>query len=599
MMEVTGAKSGPFIAPIVMKDSNGNERKVIDTNGNFFYGFQAGNQYFVDSGATGASDNNDGLSWGSALATLDAAIAKCTANNGDIIWVAPGHSESYTTTGTKLTVDVAGVTIIGLGTGASRPTFTFGHTGATFAISAASAYLQNLLLVTNVDLVTTFCTISAADCTLVDIETRDTTDKEVVDAFITTAAADRLKVYRHIHNGYVDGNANARVWKLVGVDNALFERCIFNTKVTTAVINFAGTACTNVIVRDSSFLVTSTTNYSKTVVDTITGSTWEVTNCFDIGAGKLFGGGSGAALAGVDVTAVAADVTTLKNVLYDTTGIASWAAGAAPANGVSLAEAVRYIADALCGTVGLATFPAAAVAANDVSMAEVLRATQEAVTNGSGAAMPVNQSLYDLLAGSGGIATFPAAAVPGNNVSMAEVLRDIWDVLRNGTGGAEPGTNRSIIDCIRGGAINYNNTSYLPITVDMSSATWNTVATHEVFTVTGAVRMRMLIECTGTLTDAANAAAIQMGVEGVTNAWIASSDTDNIVAGSIWADASPGDTNGSFSSMVLDKVIVGGLDVGYEITAEAVTGGTLIFHCWWEPLNATGAVVAGAGGVLT
>ena len=143
-MEVTGPKSGPFIAPIVMKDKNGNERKVIDTSGNFFYGFQAGSQFFVDSGATGASDSNDGLSWESALATLDAAIAKCTANSGDVIWVAPGHAESYTTTGTKLTVDVAGVTIIGLGTGASRPTFTFGHTGATWAISAASAYVSNL-----------------------------------------------------------------------------------------------------------------------------------------------------------------------------------------------------------------------------------------------------------------------------------------------------------------------------------------------------------------------------------------------------------------------------------------------------------------------
>lgn len=596
-MEVTGPKSGPFIAPIVMKDANGNERKVIDTSGNFFYGFQAGSQFFVDSGGTGASNSNDGLSWGSALATLDAAIAKCTANSGDIIWVAPGHTETYSTTGTKLTVDVAGVTIIGLGTGGSRPTFNFGHTGATWAISSASSFIQNLLLATTVDLVTTFCTISGADCTLVDIETRDTTDKEAVDTFITTATADRLHVIRHFHNGYPAGDANARVWKLVGVDNALFENCRFMTKVTTAVINFADTACSNVVVKDSAFLVTSTTNYSKTVVDTVTGSTWEVTNCFDMGAGKLFGGGSGAALAGVDVTAVAADVTTLKNVLYDTTGIASWANGAAPANGVSLAEAIRYIADALAGTVGLATFPAAAVAANDVSMAEVLRAVQEAVINGTGAAMPTNQSLYDLLAGSGGIKTFPAAAVPANDVSLAEVLRDIWDSLRNGTGGSEPGINRSIIDEIRGSAINYGGKNYLSVSADMTSATWNTVATHELFTVTGAVRMRVMAEVTGDCTSAGGAATIKLGVEGATGAWISATGEDDLDTGDIWFDATPTETNGNFSSLVLDKVVAGGIDVGYEIENEAFTQGTIVFHCWWEALNATGAIVAGAGGV--
>jgi hypothetical protein len=303
-MEYSGPKSGAFIAPIVMKDANGNERKVIDTSGNFFYGFQSGNQFFVDSGGTGASDSNDGLSWSSALATLDAAIAKCTANNGDIVWVAPGHAETYTTTGTKLAVDIAGVTILGLGSGGSRPAFTFGHTGATWAISAASAYLQNLLLVTDVDLVTTFGTISGVDCTFVDIETRDTTNKEVIDTFITTAAADRLVVIRHFHNGYTAGDANARVWNLVGCNNALFENCRFMSKVTTAVINFTGTACTNVIVRASTFLVTSTTDFSKTVVDTVGGSTWEVVDCFDLGAGASFSGGSGGALAGDDISAV-------------------------------------------------------------------------------------------------------------------------------------------------------------------------------------------------------------------------------------------------------------------------------------------------------
>jgi hypothetical protein len=88
-----------------------------------------GTAYFVDSGATGAADTRSGTSWATCLATIDGAINKCTANQGDVIFVAEGHTETYTTTGAKFTADVAGITIIGLGTGSNRPTISYGHTG--------------------------------------------------------------------------------------------------------------------------------------------------------------------------------------------------------------------------------------------------------------------------------------------------------------------------------------------------------------------------------------------------------------------------------------------------------------------------------------
>jgi hypothetical protein len=262
--------------------------------------FEPGNQFFVDSGTGG--DSKTGLSWDNALATLDAAIGKCTANNGDIIWIAPGHSESWTTTGAKVVADVAGIRIIGLGEGASRPTFSFGHTGTTWTISATSVALANLLLVSAVDSITTYATISGDDCTLLDIETRDTTDIEVINDF--TVTGDRLFVKNFFKNGYTGGNANARVFSLNGVVDALFDNCRFMTKVTTAVINFVTNYCYNIIVKNSDFLVTSTTDLSKNVVDTKGSGTWEVTGCFDLGAGTGFSGGSGGALAGDDVGAI-------------------------------------------------------------------------------------------------------------------------------------------------------------------------------------------------------------------------------------------------------------------------------------------------------
>lgn len=75
---------------------------------------------------------------------------------------------------------------------------------------------------------------------------------------------------------------------------------------------------------------------------------------------------------------------------------------------------------------------------------------------------------------------------------------------------------------LQGGNVNALASNHIAVTATMSSATWNTAATHEVFTVTGAVRMWLWVLCTDTLTDAADAADIQFGLAGATNAFIAS-----------------------------------------------------------------------------
>ena len=270
-----------------------------------------GNLWFVDSGcSTGADSDGYGQSPDAAFLTLDYAIGKCTANNGDLIIVLPGHAETYSTTGAKVIADVAGITIIGQGQGADRPTFTFSHTGATWTISAASVKLDNLLFVTGVDLVTTFATISGADCELggeKGIEVRDTTDIEVIDAFIVTGARFKANI---LHRGYTGGNANARTLKLNGVAGADINIVALG-KATTGVVNFVTAASSDVLIKGI-FLVTGTTDLSKNVVDTIGGSTYQVQG-FDLAAGCSFSGGSGAAVQKDDVGAITALVGTLVN----------------------------------------------------------------------------------------------------------------------------------------------------------------------------------------------------------------------------------------------------------------------------------------------
>ena len=152
------------------------------------------------------------------------------------------------------------------------------------------------------------------------------------------------------------------------------------------------------------------------------------------------------------------------------------------------------------------------------------------------------------------------------------------------------------------GSLGIGNPNYLSVVALMTAATWNTATVHEVFTVTGLVRMRMWIECTATLTDAADAARIQFGHEAATNAFIAvtagaTAGAALIATGVLWYDATPDLLPSAPSASIMDYVI-NNYDVGYEITGAAMTGGSLTFHCVWEPLNATGNVTAGAGGAM-
>ena len=101
-----------------------------------------GNVFFVDSGADLAVDSTaHGASPERPFATIDYAIGRCTANNADMIYVMPGHDENPLV---SITMDVAGVSIIGMGRGNDRPTITFGAAGATVAMSAASCSIENI-----------------------------------------------------------------------------------------------------------------------------------------------------------------------------------------------------------------------------------------------------------------------------------------------------------------------------------------------------------------------------------------------------------------------------------------------------------------------
>jgi hypothetical protein len=131
----------------LMKKYGSTISPLLSAVGTRLGGLPDGNVFFVDSGATRASDTADGFHGqmpDTPFATIDYAIGKCTANNGDVIVVAPGHNEVLGNDG-AIEIDVAGITILGLGTGSDRPTIDFDHATATVSVRANNVRLINLL----------------------------------------------------------------------------------------------------------------------------------------------------------------------------------------------------------------------------------------------------------------------------------------------------------------------------------------------------------------------------------------------------------------------------------------------------------------------
>lgn len=105
-----------------------------------------GDVYFLNSSAAGALDASDnGKDPRKPFATLDYALSKMTANNDDLLYIGAGHSETITGAG-GITLDVAGITIIGGGRYDTRPTFLMdGAATVTALVTAANVHLENVI----------------------------------------------------------------------------------------------------------------------------------------------------------------------------------------------------------------------------------------------------------------------------------------------------------------------------------------------------------------------------------------------------------------------------------------------------------------------
>lgn len=237
---------------------SGANRKVAEHN---FYDFRylrptSGNIFFVDSNVT---VEGNGLSPESAFNTLVEAVAACTANNGDIIIVMEGHAENVAGA-IGININVAGVTIIGLGHGNARPVFSFTAAASTFQIDAANVRIENLVFVGNFTNGTTAAIdvkTAADDLTFYGCEWRETVNtKELLKAVTIEATISRVTFDQCRFKAVIGGDSVAAIFAEGAITDLRVINCSFNGDWTGGAIDADAAAITtpefgNLVIRNA------------------------------------------------------------------------------------------------------------------------------------------------------------------------------------------------------------------------------------------------------------------------------------------------------------------------------------------------------------
>ena len=244
----------------------------------------SGNIFYVENSTlmTGADDiGTNGQSPLTPFKTINYAFTQCAANNGDVIVVGPGHTEAVKAAG-GITAGVAGVTVIGVGFGTTRPSITLSTaTTATVKITAANVTFKNLYFDgTGIDAVAKIFDVQAAGFCMDTCEVYFAKSGAVAIKGLvvdTAAHANNLS----INNCYIHGDAAANCTnfvQLVGGDSVRITHNIIHGNFTTSLgcVNNITAALTNCLI-DNNRLLNLTASSTKAVV-LLTGSTGSITN---------------------------------------------------------------------------------------------------------------------------------------------------------------------------------------------------------------------------------------------------------------------------------------------------------------------------------
>lgn len=177
-----------------------------------------GDVYYVDDSGTDSASGVRGKTPDKPFASIDFAIGQCTANQGDVIYAMPGHAETISTA-TGLVADIAGISIIGIGSGEDRPKLTLSAAASKVSITAASVRFQNFILISSFTggvNIGVSLGASANGCVLKDLEFRETANtKEWLIGINVAADCDNILIEGLRYFG-IDGGSTTQVIKFAG-----------------------------------------------------------------------------------------------------------------------------------------------------------------------------------------------------------------------------------------------------------------------------------------------------------------------------------------------------------------------------------------------
>lgn len=217
----------------------------------------AGNVFYVcsvqspDSGASWLAgvDSSSSGDKATPYASANYANTFCKANNGDVIYVLPGHVEAITTAG-GLTFNVAGVKVVFLGAGSLRATVSFNATAATMIVSAANVNLYNPRFLSGIDAVVSAIKVQAADFKMYNVEYYDAPAAASTIQLLTTAAANRMVIDGYKYFVSTTGTQKTDGLKIVGGDGIILRNIDISGDFSVSNVDNATTLVTNILLEN-------------------------------------------------------------------------------------------------------------------------------------------------------------------------------------------------------------------------------------------------------------------------------------------------------------------------------------------------------------
>jgi len=183
-----------------------------------------------------------------------------------------------------------------------------------------------------------------------------------------------------------------------------------------------------------------------------------------------------------------------------------------------------------------------------------------------------------------------------DNVVMSDVLGNKDDSATST--GSVAAIIKQIFADSEGSTINKDREQYLMVTADFSQTTWNALTSHEILTVTGLNRVRIIPEVQADVGNDSATAKLSLGTANTVAEFLAATTATELDAGEIWQSTTGASNVSSLAHTSLVDYFINDDDIGYLIATTATTAGSMRFHCWWEALEDGASVAAGTGVAL-